>query len=230
MHTMTRPAPHPPTALLTPRAPLHLAVLGASGRSGRHLVEQALAAGHAVRVLVRDPQKLGPLAGRVAVVQGDATDPTALAALVANTDAVLSVLGAVKGSPDNLFTRSTRGLVGAMQASGVSRLIVLGGAGVRVSQDPRTLGGRLAALATSLMIPRQVRDAHEQLSMLETSDLDWTVVRAPQLTEGPATGQFRVGYLPRPALARISRADVAAALLSQLADLRWRRQAPVVLA
>lgn len=208
---------------------LQLAVLGATGRSGRPLVEQALAAGHAVRVLVRDPQKLGALAGRVEAVQGDAGDPHALAALVAGTDAVLSVLGAVKGSPDDLRARSTQQLMQAMKTQGVQRLIVLSGAGIRVAQDPGTLGGRLAALATALMIPKQVRDGHAQLLMLEASDLDWTVVRAPELTEGLATGQFQLGYLPRPALARISRSDVATALLSQLADPRWRRQAPVVL-
>lgn len=218
----------PPPLTLPPV--LQLAVLGATGRSGRPLVEQALAAGHAVRVLVRDPQKLGALAGLVEVVQGDASDPHALAALVAGTDAVLSVLGAVKGSPDDLHTRSTAALLGAMRTAGVGRLIMLGGAGVQLAQDPKTLGSRVAALVTYLMIPKQIRDARAQLQVLEASDLDWTVVRAPELTEGLATGQFRVGYLPRPALARISRADVAAALLSQLADRRWWRQAPVVLA
>lgn len=209
---------------------MRLAVLGASGRSGRPLVEQALAAGHTVRVLVRDPGRLGPLARQVTVVQGDAGDPAALAELVAGTDAVLSVLGSVKGSPNDLFTRSTEALLTAMQTAGVGRLIVLGGAAVRTPQDRLTLGGRLAALVTYLMIPAQVRDAYKQLGVLGASTLDWTVLRAPQLTEDPATGHFRVGYLPRSLTDRISRADVAAALLEQLTDRRWLRQAPVVLA
>ena len=194
------------------------------------MVEQALAAGHTVRVLARDPGRLGPLARQVTVVQGDAGDPAALAELVADTDAVLSVLGSVKGSPEDLFTRSTEALLTAMQAAGVRRLVTLSGAAVRTPQDRLTLGGRTAALVTYLMIPAQVRDAHRQLEVLGASTLDWTVLRAPQLTEDPASGHFRVGYLPRSLSARISRADVAAALLGQLTDRRWLREAPVVLA
>ena len=70
-----------------------LAILGASGFVGKLLVEKATRAGHAVRVLVRSPEKLGALRGEVEVIPGDMHDAEALTRLVAGVDAVISVAG-----------------------------------------------------------------------------------------------------------------------------------------
>ena len=66
--------------------------------------------------------------------------------------------------------------------------------------------------------------------MLASSEIDYTIVRAPRLTDGPFTGKYRVlpDALPPGALAHIARADVADFMLLQLTDPRFHRQGPYV--
>lgn len=108
---------------------MRLAVFGGSGRTGRPLVERALAQGHTVRALVRTPTKVKFQDARLELIQGDATDAAAVARTVQGTDAVVSVLGHVKGSPKDVQTVATRHMVAAMKAHEVERIISLTGAG-----------------------------------------------------------------------------------------------------
>lgn len=208
---------------------LKLGVLGASGRTGTEVVRQALEAGHQVTVLVRDPAKLGELEDRVRVIQGDATDAAAVSELVAGQDAVVNALGQVKGGPPDLMAVNARHLVAAMQEHGVKRVALLSGAGIRVAQDHPSLSGRAIAWALGRMIAAQIADGRAQMDVLQAAPgLEWVVVRATTLTDGPLTGSYRLGYPNRGPGAKISRADVAHALLGQLTTGAWARQAPAI--
>ncbi len=100
---------------------LYLLVLGATGRTGRLVVEQALAAGHTVTALVRSPQKLTTSNSNLRVVTGDVTDTSALAGAMERADAVISTLGG-KGS---VIADSTQAIVAAAREARVSRIVVL---------------------------------------------------------------------------------------------------------
>ena len=82
--------------------PVKLGVFGASGRIGRHVVEQAVAKGHDVTALVREAGRLGELASRVRVVEGSIEDPQAVDRAVAGADAVISAVGADANTPDQV--------------------------------------------------------------------------------------------------------------------------------
>ena len=97
---------------------MKVAVIGASGRTGHLLVEELLRRGHLVTALVRDPVRLGDLAGRVTVVTGDSR--RVLRPLVAGTDAVLSALGPTRKEPA-LHQNSAAALIAAMREHGVRR-------------------------------------------------------------------------------------------------------------
>ena len=117
---------------------MHLTVFGATGRTGRPLVAQALAAGHHVTALVRTPAKLDLAHPNLTVVQGDVTDAEAVARVVDGADAVLSALGPVKGGPASMLTQATRNVIAAMRQHGVQRVVIVSGAGVPDPLDPRT--------------------------------------------------------------------------------------------
>jgi putative NADH-flavin reductase len=213
---------------------MHIAVFGATGRTGRHIVTQALEAGHAVTAFVRSRDKLADQQDlsneRLAVVEGDVKNPDAVDRAVEGADAVLSALGHTSTSDTDVQTVGTRHIVEAMQAHSVERIISETGAGVSDPKDPpRSLGGRIMGGLLKFFAGDVLDDAEAHATVLRASDLDWTIVRAPRLTDGPHTGQYRTGYLDLGLSAQISRADVADFMLAlATGDADYHQEAPMV--
>ncbi len=113
-----------------------IALFGATGKTGRLVLDKALASGASVRVLVRDPAKLTASSDRLNVIQGDVLDPPRVMETVAGSDVVISVFGQVKGSPRTLQTDGTRNIAAAMTSAGVRRIISLSGGGLRSTDTP----------------------------------------------------------------------------------------------
>ena len=207
---------------------MKLAVFGGSGRTGRLLIEGALARGHEVRALVRDPAKLPLHHDRLALVRGDATNADDVAATVVGSEAVLSALGHAKGSPKDVQTTATRHIVAAMRAEGVTRVLSLTGAGVRDPGDRPKVVDRVFGLLLGVLARDVIRDADAHARVLRESGLEYTLVRGPRLTDGPRTGVYRVGLVGKDSGTQASRADIADFMLNELEAGAWVRQAPVV--
>lgn len=207
---------------------MNLAIFGATGRTGRELVHQALERGHRVTAFARTPARLDLTHERLEVVQGDVRDAAAVARAVRGADAVLSALGPSGRDPDRPIARGTRNIVAAMQRQGVRRLIVTGGAGVGAPSDRPTLLDRLVKFLLLLVARHAYEDVRDAVEVVRASDLDWTVVRLPRLTDAPASGRVRADYLGGNVGIRIGRADVASFMLDLLETDRWLRAAPVI--
>ena len=197
---------------------MRLARFGATGRTGRLVVQDALAQGHEVVAFVRSADKLSrqqvPNA-RLSVVEGDVRDAAAVARAVEGVDAVVSVLAPVRDQP-GVQTDGTVTIVEAMRQHGVERIVSLTGAGVDAPGDaPRPLGGRLVKGVMGLVVGWVLRDGQGHADALYASDRDWAVVRPPRLTDGPPTGAARHGRLPLGAGDSVRRADVADFLLTE---------------
>ncbi|WP_326835276.1 NAD(P)-binding oxidoreductase [Amycolatopsis rhabdoformis] len=187
-------------------------VLGGTGATGQLVVDQALAAGHWVRALVRSPEKLSGRAGSLEVVAGQATDPHDVGEAMSGVDAVISTLGATKGS---VMTDATRAILAGAAVSGVRRIVVL--SSFLVVRD--RLSGP-AGFMSKLAMDEMVRDKAAAEELLRASGLEWTIAHAVRLSNGRATG--RATALPDSATLRarstITRTDVAAWLLAALDD------------
>jgi len=165
----------------------------------------------------------------VRAVTGSATDPAAVDDALQDRDAVLCALGT--RSPKSLvscelMTASMRALVASMERRGVNRVVVESALGVGQSAQQAPPAIRLA-FATVL---RQVgKDKAAAEDYLRATELDWTVVYPPSLTNGPATGDYRQGEaLQLKGVPKVSRADVAHFMLSQLADATYSRKMAIV--
>jgi len=191
---------------------LRLFVLGATGGTGRALVEQALRRGHRVTAFVRSPQKLQPAANGLVVVRGDPRDAGALRAALTGQDAVLSALGPPGVGRSTVVSDSARSTVAAMQATGIRRLLVVGVAVLFENE------GLLTAIARRTFLRNVAKDHAEMEAILRASGLDWTVVRPPRLTNGALTRSYGAAdeRLPEGAALTISRADVADFLLDEV--------------
>lgn len=205
-----------------------VALFGATGKTGRRVLDRALAAGYDVRALVRDPAKLATTDPRLTVVTGDVLDPDAVDRVVAGSDAVLSLFGQVKGSPRTLQTDGTRNIVAAMQRHGVHRLVTLSGGGLRAAQDRPKVPGTIIRFLLKTLAGHVLADAEGHLAVLEASGLDWTVVRGPRLMESPGAGAYRVGWVGVDASTQISRDDLADFLLTQVDDRTYVNEMPFV--
>ena len=107
---------------------MRLAIFGGTGKTGTHLVDQAIAAGHQVRMLARSPGKVWIRDEKLTVIQGDATDAAAVEKVIDGTDAVISTLGQTKTSPPDLLTEAASHMVAAMKNHDVRRIVTLTGA------------------------------------------------------------------------------------------------------
>jgi putative NADH-flavin reductase len=195
---------------------MKIAVLGATGRTGRLVVEQALAAGHAVTALVRSPEKLTTGHSNLRVVTGEATETAAVSSALEGADAVISTLGG-KGS---VIADSTRAIVAAAGNSGVSRVVVLS-----TFAAERDRLGAVTRLLTGIGMGAMLKDKSAGEEMLRRSDLDWTIGYASILSDGPASGS--VAVLPEGAKRglseKISRADVAAWMVESATGVQHSR-------
>src|SRR5919202_241592 len=209
---------------------MKLTIFAATGGIGRQALEQAVAAGHDVTAVVRNPKKLS---GQVRIVTADlaAANPAALESAVDGADAVLSGLGPQSNSETGVAWRGTQAIVQAMQATDVRRIVVVSAAPIGTVPSPghpkppkhdpgdgffmRNLHGPLVKAA----LRKHYADLALMEDILRDSGLDWTIVRPPRLTNGPLTGTYRTAYaqnLRRGFL--VSRADVAHLMLRALAQ------------
>ncbi len=205
-----------------------LAILGATGPTGLQLLAQARERGAEVNALARDPAKLGKFQGEVTVVQGTVVDPGTVERVVDGCSAVLSALGHVKDSPANLLTTASENMVAAMKKLEVKRLVVLTNTAIEDPSDRPPLTHRIARGALRLMNARLVQDSVPAAKAIADSGLDWTLVRAPILTNGPRTGKYKVGPMVGGMPLRVSRADVADFMLACVMEGRSVRERPVI--
>ena len=205
-----------------------LSVFGASGRSGAPLVEQALAAGHTVKAFVRDPAKLNVKHERLELIQGDAKNEAAVARAVEGTDVVLSTIGHTKTSSKDVQSVATDNIIRAMREHGVKRFISLTGAGVKDSHDEPKVIDRIFGLLLATFARAVIQDAERHAELIRSSALDYVIVRGPRLTDGPHTGNYKVGYVGKDSGTQASRADVADFMLKQVNDDSWLGKAPIV--
>jgi hypothetical protein len=122
---------------------MKVVIFGAAGQTGKHLVRQALDAGHSVTAFVRDPAKLGVTHTNLRIVQGTSTDAAAVERAVEGQDAVISALGQVKPFQPGLMVQTATNIVNAMKKHGVKRLVYLTGAGVTTPKDPPSFAARV---------------------------------------------------------------------------------------
>ena len=206
---------------------MRLLVIGATGGTGRELVQQALAQGHQVTAFVRNPAKLQIAHANLRLAKGDVLDYGTVEAAMRGQDAVLSALGHKRFMyPNTIQSDGMRNILRAMESCDVPRLICETALGIGSSV------GRLGLPHTFFFLPLLLQfymwDKVRQEELIMASDRDWVIARPGVLKNGPARGSYQhgldVGSYFWPVI--ISRADVADFMLKQLTDDTYLGLAP----
>ena len=205
---------------------MNILVLGGTGSIGSAAVRAALARGHEVTALVRSAAKLGELRDQVRVIEADLTDADAVASAVVGHEVVISALGS---GPDktqlDVPASAMRNVVAGMRAAGVRRLVGLAGGAVDVPGERKPMAGRITTALVKLFARNVVEAKQREFDVVRASDLDWTMVRPPNVVDGEAKGHAIGATLSG---FRVTSGDVGAAMVELAEGDDWLRKAPYV--
>jgi putative NADH-flavin reductase len=204
---------------------MNLLIFGASGATGHELVNQSLLKGYSVTAFVRDPSRLKIDHEKLKVFKGDITDQSDLANAIRGQNVVLSALGA--SSPfrfDPVLVEGVGKIIRAMEDLKVVRFIYLSFIGV---SDSRVNGGFVIRHIAPKLLKNEIAGHEAREKMIRNSELNWTIIHAPTLTNGKKNGTYRTGenLSSNSFLVTMSRADVADFMLTQCVDLTFNHKA-----
>lgn len=198
---------------------MKITLFGATGGTGRQILQQACDAGHEITAVVREPTRLTWSHPHLNVQQADVMDPLAIAPIIAGSDAVVSALGSRAGRvPTTICTDGAATIAKAMHAEGVRRLVIVS-AGVVTTDGDGPLTRLILKPILDKLLMHTTADKRRMETIIRASGLDWTIVRPPRLSDGPRTGTYRtaIDRNVRGGI-RVSRADLADCVLRCLTD------------
>ena len=207
---------------------MKIIIIGASGRTGQHLITQALEQGHVVTAFTRNPDKIITSHDRLIIQKGDIHDLRAVELAVQDQDTVLCALGLNKGEPTLALADGTRNIIRAMEKLGVRRIINVSAAGFS-GERADFLIGKLLFWIFNKYLKKLFEAMGGQHQVLVHSKVEWIAVRPVLLDEGPRRGNYRIvgdgipskGY-------RINTGDVAEFILKNLEASEYLFKAPAI--
>ncbi len=208
---------------------MNIFIAGANGGIGRQAVEQALEAGHRVTALVRDPTKLPVVHPNLKIIKGDIMQPETFVNEMEGQEAVISALGVSGGNlfndkPTRLYSQGCDNLLTAMEQYGIKRIFCISASAVEISPVIPWYVRFVAKYVIQKLLKHMYADLRLMEGIVKASNADWTIIRPPQLINGPLTGKYRTAanqYLKNSL--KISRADVAHLMVNTLANKEFNR-------
>jgi len=194
---------------------MKVVVFGATGKTGKEILKQALAQEWEVTAFARDPSMLSFENGDLNIMKGDIFEISTVKRAIQGQDAVICSLGTSELGKTTVRAEGTENIIKAMKENNVNRLVVVSAHGVAESWSTLSFINKLF-FATLLHSSRQ--DHEKQEAVVKESDLDWTILRPSGLTDTPKTENYAIGEDIKPITSRIARADVAHAIVKEVHD------------
>jgi putative NADH-flavin reductase len=195
---------------------MKIVLFGATGGTGRLVAAQALDAGYFVTAVARNPAALGMQHSHLTVMGGDVLSSDMLGPAIAGKDVVVSAIGTTNRTPPKIYSVGLKNILTAMDAAGVQRLLCVSASRL----DP---GPAYQKLFARLILWRVFKGGYTDLLKMEkiaqASDVDWTIIRPPRLTDGKHTGNYQIAVNhPLSHGSLVSRADLADYIVRHLDD------------
>lgn len=194
---------------------MRLCIFGASGKTGSLIVEQALEKGHQIDALIRKPPEHSPMQR---IIRGDILEPNKAEDAVSQADAVIWAIGASSKTHPNVCSLGTKILLAAMEKHSKKRLIAITGA----VAGPKSHLGYSYQVTMGIAGKKaraRIKDKQLQESLIAATDLDWTLLRPPRLTDGKLTHNYIYEEVASvQSFTSLSRADLAHFVVNHLDD------------
>lgn len=203
-----------------------ITVFGASGKVGRLVVAEALARGHSVRAFVHRTHNF-PSSTQLTVIQGDIYDKESVANALFGSQVVISTLGSWGTPKKDVVSSGMQAIIPAMQSFGIDRIVSLTGAGAYIDGEKNSIGRQCGHMFGKLFAGKILVDGEKHIKLLQSSGLDWTVLRSPVMTDG-ARIFYKLSMRPVAMWQTIPRKAVAKALLDQLDGASYSNASPFI--
>lgn len=198
---------------------LNILVIGANGGIGKKAVEIALQSGHKVTAMVRNPANLTLSHPNLEIVRADIMQPASFNQYVKDKDAIISAIGGKMDKPTTLYSEGNSNLLAVMKKLGVRRVFFISSQAIEISPEQPFYVRWAAKYIVQKLFKYGYADQRVMEDIIKKSNINWTIMRPPRLTNGEVTGQYRVAmnrFLKN--CLSISRADVAHFMLNNISN------------
>lgn len=209
---------------------MNVLIFGASGGIGKWAVEYALQDGHHVTAYVRHPEKVQITSDHLTLIQGQITDKEKITKALSGQNAVIWCVGIPmkRKYPVMQSLEGHKILIQAMKEQGVKRFIDWGTPSIRFEQDKKSLITVAPGILAGIAFPQAKKEMVAIGQLLQTSELEWTLVRFMAPKDTPYTGKVKTGFGDVKMKFSISRKDIGAFMAKQLHDDRFIRSMPII--
>jgi putative NADH-flavin reductase len=192
----------------------NILIIGANGGIGRQSTDLALKTNHHVTAVLRDPAKLPLTLTNLTIVKGDILHPETYQQYLPATDLVISAIGVSGGlgsdKPTTLYSAGNATLIKAMKQAGTKRVFFISASAIEISPVLPFYARFAAKFILQKLLKHMYADITTMEALIKKSDLDWTIIRPPRLTDKAMTGHYRVAintFLKNSL--KVSRSDLA---------------------
>lgn len=211
---------------------MKVTIFGATGFSGQAILAEALKQGHEVTILVRDASKVQIRHKNLTIIEGNVLNPQTVASVLNHQEAVIQCLGVGGkggGKPTTFISDATKIIVIEMQSKNIKRLIAMSnvGAGNSISFQPWFF--------TKIILPYFMKwlkliieDKNRMEPIIMNSNLDWTIVRCPNIIDKTAKGRCHATLDGKGLKLSVTLGDMAVFMVQQVTDLSFSKQAPSI--
>lgn len=204
-------------------------LFGATGKSGRKVLEELLDKGYEVSVLVRTSKKLSDFSGRIEIIEGSIMDVDNLDKVLKGSDVVISTIGHVKGTEPDFQQNAIKLIIERMKVNNIKRLIILTGAGVFAEGDHPGVIDRLMTKILKIVSRNRIIDGENYVKEVQKSELEWTIVRTPVQTNSSVKKEFGVGMVGDSNLGfKISRNNIAEFIVRAINTEKYNGSLPYI--
>ncbi|MDA1884860.1 SDR family oxidoreductase [Bacillus cereus group sp. BY105LC] len=203
-----------------------IAILGANGKAGKILVNEALEKGYQVKILTRNSTNTEKINGNIETIIGDARNFSTIQDLLQGCSAVINAVGQPKNE-SYIFSTVTKHILEAMKESKIKRYILISGGSLNVTGDQKGIVNKIGATLFKLFLPKMMQDKYKELQIIQNSEVDWTIVRLPFVIEGNGIGRINESLVDMPGI-KIQNSDIAPFVIKQINSDRYVGKCPFI--
>ncbi|MBK5447633.1 SDR family oxidoreductase [Bacillus sp. TH22] len=203
-----------------------IAILGANGKAGKFIVNHALEKGYQAKILTRTSENMRITNENIETIIGDARDLSTIQELLKGCRAVINAVGQPKNEP-YIFSTVMKHILKVMKEYEIKRYILISGGSLNVEGDQKGIVNKIGANLFQLFLPKMMRDKYKELEIIQSSDVDWTIVRLPFVIEGNGIGDIKESLVDMPGI-KIQNGDIAPFVIKQINSERYIGKCPLI--
>ncbi|MDA1738250.1 SDR family oxidoreductase [Bacillus cereus] len=203
-----------------------IAILGANGKAGKILVNEALEKGYQVKILTRNSTNTEKINENIETIIGDARNFSTIQDLLQGCSAVINAVGQPKNE-SYIFSTVTKHILEAMKESKIKRYILISGGSLNVTGDQKGIVNKIGATLFKLFLPKMMQDKYKELQIIQNSEVDWTIVRLPFVIEGNGIGSIKESLVDIPGI-KIQNGDIAPFVIKQINSDKYVGKCPFI--